>query len=125
VLLIFAIAIVGIIAPVEAKLYVHSGVYEQSKGKTTVYLNVNSDGESVSKNNAELNKVNRAVVSIKGHNTVTIKKPVKGWNTGKHGSIFKTFSVKGNPLGKSYSVKLYNNKGKLIKQVNGKALPGN
>ena len=136
VLLLFAIAIIGIIAPVNANLEAFSGIYELNKGKAKVYLYVNSNIGSnakdydsanyVSKRKAELNNVNKVVVSIKGYTPKNFKKPSKGWKTGKYGDQFeKIFSVKGNPLGKSYSIKLYNKNNKLLKQVNGKALPGN
>ena len=135
VLLLFAIAIIGIIAPAEAKLEIYSGVYEQYKDKTKISLQVESDIGLNAKNwdspihipkrKAELNKVNKAVVKIKGYKDVTFKKPSKGWEFEKNAySFVKIFSVKGNPEGKSYSIKLYDKKGKVIKNKKGKIYGG-
>ena len=135
VLLLFAIAIIGIIAPAEAKLEIYSGVHEQNNAKTKIFLKVESDigmnkynwdsANYVSKRKAELNKVNKAVVTIKGYTPKNFKKPSKGWEFEKNAYSFeKIFSVKGNPEGKSYSIKLYDKNGKVIKNKKGKIYSG-
>ena len=134
VLLLFMVAIIGIIAPVEAKLsycetWSHS---KEIKGKTVMIWGVFSDIGDNAKNwdspkyatqkRAEVNKVNKVTVSIKGYQTKTYKKPAKGWKFSgiTDSSIYKKFSVKGNPTGKSFTMKCYNKKGKVIKQNKGK-----
>ena len=134
VLLVFAIAIIGIIAPAEAKLTVGgpSTYYDKPiNGKSLLGFVVSSDigidsddegsANDVSKRKAELNNVNKVVVSIKGYKDVTFKKPAKGWKTSyKSWEFTKTFSVKGNPIKKSYTVKLYDKKNKSIKALDQK-----
>jgi hypothetical protein len=134
VLLIFAIAIIGIIAPVEAKLsYCETWSYSKEiKGETVMMWGVCSDIGSMAKNwdspkyaaqnRAEVNKVNKVTVTIKGYKTKTFNKPLKGWKfSGITGSsLYKEFSVKGNPNGKSFNMKCYDKKGKVIKQHIGK-----
>ena len=132
VLLLFVIAIVGIIAPVEAKLVVNLDPYTANpiNGKTKISWHVYSDigygtlkfnsANAVSKRKAELNKVNKVVDSIKGYETVTHKKPAKGWNIQNNFAVYKVFSVKGNPNGKNYSIKFYDKRNKLIKSEKGK-----
>jgi hypothetical protein len=89
-LLLFIIAIIGITSPVEAKL--DSNIEIESlkmiNDKTKLILDVVSDigvknknpdsANLISKRKAELNKVNKITVTIKGHNTISFKKPNKG-----------------------------------------------
>jgi hypothetical protein len=131
VLLLFTIAIVGIIAPVEAKLNAeaYSSVY-LIEGKSGVSLSISSNiGDKKtfdsSKNQAarkkEINNVNKMVISIKGYKAITFKKPKKGWKMEyKNYYTHKYFSVKGKAAEKNYSIKFYNKKGKLIKNIKGK-----
>ncbi|MDR2966706.1 MAG: hypothetical protein LBU74_02015 [Methanobacteriaceae archaeon] len=140
-LLLFSLAIISIITPVNAELspYLNSESYKPVNGKTKIYLDVYSDlGTSeknynsanyVSKRKADFNKVSKYVITINGYKPIIYKKPVKGWkissNNGYKAIYFgKSFSVKGNPNGKSYSLKLYNKKGKLIYNEKGKLFNG-
>ena len=134
ILLILVTAISGIIAPVDAKLsYCDTWSYSKEvKGETVMMCGVTSDIGDNAKNwdspkyaaqkRAEVSKVNKVTVTIKGYKTKTFKKPVKGWKfSGITGSsLYKTFSVKGNPKGKSFTMKCYDKKGKVIKQNKGK-----
>jgi hypothetical protein len=117
VLLCFTIAIIGIISPVNAKLdasiSVHS--HEPINGKTGLDFGVYSTiGKS------EFSKINKIVLSIKGYKSKTYKKTAKGWSS-KYDSgnsyIYIGTSVNGKALNKDYSVKLYDKKGKLIKNI--------
>jgi len=139
-LLIFIIAIISVIAPVNAKLepILELESMKTVNGKTKLYITVNSDvgnkntknfyssANYVSKRKKELNNVNKITISIKGYKTVNIKRPVKGWKTDKSGLFFdKTFLVKGKSTkidNKSYSIKIYNKKNKLIRNKKGKVL---
>ena len=123
ILLIFAIAIVGIITPVSAELYPNLIIdsLKEDNGKTKLYLYGHSDTKK------ELNNVNKITVSIKGYQTITFKKPAKGWKQQKvpDGAYFeKYFKIKGNPKKldnkKDYILKFYNKKGKLLKTEKGK-----
>jgi len=124
VLLLFAIAIIGILAPVNAKLdtSVETDTKKTVNGKSEVRLVVFSNINNVKLNKAEFNKVNKIVLSIKGFKSKTFKKSAKGfYNDGSDGSYFyTTFAVKGKTFNKDYSVKLYNKKGNLIKNIKGK-----
>ena len=65
----------------------------------------------------EINKVNKAVLTIKGYKPITAKKPAKGWKF--NGGDFAThhFIVKNhlkNLDGKPYTLKLYDKRGKLL-----------
>jgi hypothetical protein len=67
---------------------------------------------------AVINEVNKVTVTISGYETMTFKKPVKGWKfSGIMGdSLYQTYSVKGNPDNKSFTMKCYDKNGKIIKQ---------
>jgi hypothetical protein len=132
VLLIFAIAIVGIIAPVNAALNVDwFFTYEKKpiNGKNGVDLMFSSNiGKNtkdphakkyVDQRKRELNKVNKVVVTVRGHKTTTFKKPSKGWNDDY--GVMKSFSLKGSAVyKKDYSVKLYDKNNKVLKSKRGK-----
>jgi len=140
VLLLFTIAIITIITPVNAKLdaSVELGSTKTVNGKTELYITVDSDigmktknflsNNYISKRKAELNNVNKVVVSVKGYKPVTIKKPAKGWQINKkyYSNCFDMkFSIKGkseNIYNKNYSVKFYDKKNKIIRTKNGKVL---
>jgi len=122
VLTFMLIAIVGIIAPADAKLYTGVGIdsLKADNGKTKLEFFVQSYGAKNPKK--ELNNVYKAVVSIEGYKSITFKKPVKGWKQYKQygKTVFnKYFKIKGQPkkldFKKKYTIKLYNKKGKLIK----------
>jgi len=136
VLFLFLVLIIGIIAPVNAKLTCEAGTYTLvgNDVENKVYLNVWSDigtksanpglAKYVSKRKAELNKVNKIVLKISGYKTVTFKKPTKGWKNKDYNNIksriIKEFSVEKHLNGKNYSIKLYDKKGKVIKKGKGK-----
>ena len=121
ILLIFAIAIVGIIAPAEAKYTAGMNPISQK----TSHLHVDSDigmksknwnsAKYVSKRKAEVNKINKIVITIKGTKDKTIKKPAKGWKskTITGAGFYKALTIN-NPDGKKYSIKFYNKKNKVI-----------
>ena len=133
VLLLFLVAIIGILAPVNAKINVEA--YSPKKptdGKSSINLYVIS---KVGKNNfdeshkaqvarkKELSKVNKMSIKVKGYKKVVFKKPSKGWKLEyKNFYIFKSFSVKGKASGKNYLMKFYNKKGKLFRSVKGKVM---
>jgi len=132
VLLLFAIAIVGIISPVNAALKIDWFLTYEEKpinGKNDVALSFSSDSgmnakdphvkKYVDQRKRELNKVNKVVVTVKGHKTTTFKKPSKGWNDDP--CVMKFFSLKGSAVyKKDYSVKLYDKNNKLLKSKKGK-----
>jgi len=128
ILLIFLVAIACLISPVNAKLDGYVSKYDNtSANKLFVCISsdigINSDNwkstKYVTKRKAELNKVNKVVVTFNGYTPITIKKPVKGWKTYKYADAFEnSFSVKNAPKSlksKNYSIKLYDNKNKLIR----------
>ena len=137
IILLFSIAIVTIISPVTGKLEGQVGVdsLKEFDGKTKLNLVVRSNiGESsknfnsmqaISKRKKELNNVNKVIITIEGYKPITFKKPVKDWKLKSKGEYYKlyyfekSFLVKGKPkdldFKKSYSMKLYDKKGKLIK----------
>jgi len=130
VLLLFMVAIVGIIAPANAELYPVVGIKSlkavENGKKTQLELFVQSDYSSSMKAKAELGTVNKLVVTVEGYNTITFKKPANGWKLYKnyyHG-ITKTFNIVGKPKNivnkKHYSIKVYNKNGKLIKTGQGR-----
>ena len=137
ILLIFAIAIIGIITPTEAKidsnleleksfmikdnkfiLYVSSDIGMKSKNHDSVYY--------ANKRKTELNKINKAVVKIEGYEkNITFKKPSQGWKLDKYAySIEKTFptNVDTDKVGFDYSIKFYDKKNKLLKNKKGNIL---
>lgn len=135
--LLFMVAIIGILAPVNAKLYGDMSIVhkEPSNGKIKLYFYVGSDvGDNTknthsAKNNIarkkELNNVNKVVINIKGFKSVTVKKPAKGWRMGNEWNRFfeRDYWIKGkfkNLVNKNYSLKMYNNKGKLLKNSKGR-----
>jgi len=141
ILLIFLIAIIGIIAPASAKLEPNLELESAKtvKSKTKLFITINSDignknkktfyssKEYTSKRKNELNRVNKAVISIKGYKTITIKKPAKGWKKGDKNFLYfdKTFTVKGKAdkiNNKGYTIKLYDMNNKLIKNKKGRVL---
>ena len=141
ILLIFLIAIIGIIAPASASLEPSLELQSAKtiKGKTKLYITVNSDignknkktfyssKQYTSKRKNELNTVKKAVISIKGHKPVTIKKPAKGWKKSDRNFLYfdKTFKVKGKASkinNKKYTINLYNMNNKLIKNKKGRVL---
>lgn len=131
VLLLFAIAIIGIITPVNAELsgYVSKSIKYDKKPVNKLFVCIQSDigiGNSnwkstnyVKQRKTELNKINKIVIKVKGYNSTTIKKPSTGWQTYQYADAFqKYFTVKGatkSLLGKDYSIKLYNKNNKLIR----------
>jgi len=132
VLLLFLVAIIGIISPVNAALNGNVGGYPDAKainGKVQLYTFVYSDigkesensdaSKYVSARKVELNKVNKAVVTIKGYKPVTLTKPSKGWAINKkYGYAYMPFKVAGTVKSlafKSYTLKLYDKSNKLIK----------
>jgi len=134
ILLLFLIAIIGIIAPATAKLDSNLELESMKtvKGKTKLYITVNSNigykknkeifytsNKYNSNRKKELNSINKIGINIKGYKTVTLKKPKKGWKSSKYNLFFdKTFTIKGNHQkidNAQYSIKLYNNKNKVIK----------
>ena len=134
-LLLFLILIIGIIAPVNAKLSYCETWADTGKvinGKTKMTWGVASDVGSntryyylpkyVNKQKAEVNKVNKVTVKISGYKTLTFKKPAKGWKLSgiTDSSLYKSYSLKGSPLNKTFTMKCYDKKGKLIKQNKGK-----
>ena len=135
VLLLFLVAIIGIIAPVNATLGGSIGYLPYTNSKTTkIPMWISSDidenkaedkqnsADSISKRKAEINKVNKVVFTVKGYKPVTINKPAKGWKTDKDGYSRNTFTIKGTSKtldGKSYSVKLYDRKNKLLNNKHG------
>ena len=132
-LLVFLVAIACILTPVNAKLSPDVDIVslKNADGNSQISLTVNSDigmkskkwysSKSVTKRKAELNNVKKVVIQIKGKKKLTFKKPSKGWKTYKFDYSFnKLVSVKGKVEGKSYSVKLYDKKNKLIKSKTSK-----
>jgi hypothetical protein len=142
VLLFFLVAIACLISPVNAKLdsslevdssttingqtklilYVDSdiGVKKKNTNSSTYLNSVNY----ISKRKAELNNVNKIVVTVNGYKGQTFKKPAKGWNI-ENLYFTKTFSIKGDQkkISDNYcSIKLYNNKNKLLKNKKSKVL---
>ena len=129
VLLIFAIAIVGIVAPINAALecQVTTDDKKPNKGKNNVFVFVTSDiglydddghtKKYKSKRKKELNNINKIVLSIKGHKTTTLKKPAKGWKVDYACESFsKELSLKGSAVyKKNYSIKFYDKNNKLLK----------
>ena len=96
ILLIFAIAIVGIITPASAELYPNLIIdsLKADNGNTKLYLYGSSDTKK------ELDNVNKITVSIKGYETITFKKHAKGWKQQKvPGAVYfeKYFKIEGNP----------------------------
>ena len=132
ILVLFLVAIIGIIAPVNSALFGSLYPLSETNSKNTkltwnIWSNIGSYEDNwdsanyVSKRKAEVNRVNKVVVSIKGQTAVTIKKPVKGWKTNKNGELTNTFTIKSNHKtlnGKNYTFKMYDNKGKLLKNMN-------
>ena len=130
VLLLFVVAIVGIIAPVSAKLdYCETWTYSKTiNGKTKMMWGLCSDNgdhatdwespKYSTQNKKEINKVIKVTVKIKGYKTLTFKKPTKGWEFGgiTGSSLYTTFFIKGNPTNKPYTMKCYDKNGKVIKQ---------
>jgi len=130
---LFLIAIIGIIAPINAALEVnHLLSTKTSDGKAKLTLSVSSDIGSESKNpyltkhifkkDAELNKVQKIHVKINGIKSITFKKPVKNWEIDAFYGIEKSFWVYGSPIGKNFTVKFYDEKNKLIKNNKGKVV---
>lgn len=132
--LLLLVTIVGAIAPVNAALNPHdlwTDSNKQINGKTNLNVAITSDigiktknpnsANYISKRKTELNKVNKVVVTIKGYKPITFKKPAKGWDSKKYHSQYfmKTFTVKGNPNGKDYTIGIYDKKDKLIKNKKG------
>ena len=139
ILLIFTIAIIGIITPTEAKLDSNLELERSEIIKDNKFiLYINSDIGMKTKNHdsdyyankrkTELNNINKAVVTIKGYKTINYKKPAKGWKLDKYAYyIEKSFEAKVNveDIGDDYSIKFYDNKNKLFKNKKGKVLFSN
>ena len=120
--------------PEEAKLdYCETWSYSKEiKGETVMMWGVSGNSGSremdwdspkySAKNKALVNEVNKVDVTISGYETITFKKPVKGWKFSgiTDSSLYQTYSVKDNPNGKSFTMKCYDKKGKIIKQNKGK-----
>ena len=128
VLLLLLVAIIGIITPASATLSSSLSPITEHKGKTEISFITSSDigsdkknwdsAKYVSKRKAELNKVNKIVVTINGYKPITYKKPVKGWKIAKEGYYRDIITIKGTEktlTGKDYYVKLYDKNNKLIK----------
>ena len=134
VLLLFTIAIVGIIAPVNAALkvdYLFTTEKKPINGKNEVCLSFSTTigGNAVdlyakkysADRKKEFDKVNKVVIIIKGHKTTTFKKPAKGWVNHEGPSVYKDFSLKGSAVyKKDYSVNLYDKNNKIIQSKKGK-----
>lgn len=122
VLLLFVIAIIGIITPVEAKLNLYGRVTSKYNGETKVHFYVDSNKNSVSAGKAELSKVNKVAVTVKGYKTITFKKLPKSWKDYYPMiSPIGSKKFKGTFLSKKItSFKLYDKKGKLLRS--GKSL---
>jgi hypothetical protein len=126
VLSIFAIAIIGIIAPINAALngYVEMESTPYISGKLCLSIDSNIGMKDknpytlkcVSERQKEINTVKKVIITIKGYKPITIKKPTKGWVN------LKYFSVKGNTNNKDYSMKLYDKNNKLLKNIKGKLI---
>ena len=120
ILLLFLVAIIGIVAPVNA-VFDGSVGYTSTKvvnGKTSMSLFVASNVGT-----KELNTINKISVKVKGYKAVTFKKPAKGWDV--HGTHFdKKFTLNEkqpkNVNKKDYSIKFYDKKNKLLKDKRGK-----
>ena len=133
VLLLFAIAIIGIISPVSAQLNGYVSKYDGTSNNK-LFICVSSDigvdqanwksSSYVKQRKGELNKIKKITVKIDGYKTVGIKSPSKGWSTYKYADAFeKSFTVKGvskSLNGKKYYIKFYDKQGKLLKKVNSK-----
>ena len=133
VLLLFFVAIACILTPVTGKVNADVDIVslKNVNGNSQLSLSVDSDigmkskkwygAKSVSKRKAELNNIKKVVVEVKGKKKVTFKKPNKSWKIYKFDYSFnKLFSVKGKVESKTYSIKLYNKKNKLIKNKKSK-----
>ena len=134
VLLLFLIAIVGIITPVNATLKVDylfttekkpiNGENEMSLGfSTNIGMNAKDPyaKKYVAERKKELNSVNKVVITIKGHKTTIFKKLAKGWDNYDGPIVMKFFSLKGSAVyKKDYSVKLYDKNNKIVKSKKGK-----
>jgi hypothetical protein len=70
------------------------------------------------KTKALINEINKVTVTISGYKTITFKKPAKGWKFSgiTSSSLYQTYSVKGNPNGKSFTMKCYDKNEKVINQ---------
>ena len=137
VLSLFAIVLIVILAPVNAKLDSNLETYslKEFNGKTNLILQVYSDigmknkdyylSKYSSKRKTELNKVNKVNVKINGYKTVTFKKPIKGWKSDYYAYSFDmSFLIKGkskNIANRDCSIEIYD-KNKLIKTKKGKVL---
>jgi len=136
ILSLFLIAIAGIIAPANAALKADVSCSEKPfNGKTKVVFWVSSEignfGENEdvpasyrTKMKAEFKKVDKVVLKINGFKAKTYKKPAKGWISKYKYSgesfFYTTFKTTAKMNKKSYSYKIYDNKGKLIKSGKGK-----
>jgi len=134
VLLLFTIAIVGIMAPVDAALKSEAGLmfYDKENKKNELFLEVVSDFGLNTKNpdkqkyfsqrKVELNKVNKIIFSIDGKKTKTYKKPAKGWPSMEASfGVGRLITIKGNSINKkNYSIELYDKNNKLLQNKKGK-----
>jgi len=130
ILLLFTIAIAGIIAPVNAEILYDftTPKIKTINGKTKLKFRVLSNIGWVKKNwkalkyktarKKELNNINKVVVKFEGNKAITFKKPVKGWKIDKDGmGFYKPFTINGSPINKTYTISYYNKKGTIIKKI--------
>ena len=137
--LILAIAILLMIAPANAKLEADLYLLTSMKDdkKVAVHLEVRSDIGLDKKNNylvkycsarkAELNKVYKIDVKVRGFKTITLMKPANGWKV-TDSQVALTHVVRKTCIdgisykelkNKDYSVKLYDKNNKLLKSKKG------
>ena len=130
VLILFAVAIIGIIAPANAALngYVSkysSYGYKPEKLYVCIQSNIELDksnwksSNSVTKRKNELNKVNKISIKVQGYNSTVIKRPSSGWSTYQYADAFeKNFVVKKaykSLKGQTYTISLYDKNNKLLR----------
>ena len=132
--LILSMAVICAISPVNAQLHAElwKAPPQPIDGKTKMSLSLTTDSGMNKKDwqspkyntlrKKELNTVKKIIVSIEGYGSITLKKPVKGWKTFSkiNNGFFKNFYMKGDPIHKNYSIKLYDKNGKVLKIGKGK-----
>ena len=123
-ILLFIVAIIGIIAPVNAALQGNVEIVTPNPSDGTVSFSIGSDigmkdenpytAKRISQRTKETNKVKKIVIQIRGFKPITFKRPQKGWSDG-----LTYFSVNGTAYNKAYSMKLYDKNNELLKNIKG------
>jgi len=123
-ILLFIVAIIAMIAPVNGALKGNVEIVTPDPYDGQVCFSLDSDigmkdenpytPKYISQRTKEFNKVKKIVVKIKGFKSKTFKKPKKGWP-----DDLTYFKVKGSAYKKAYSMKLYDKNNKLLKNIKG------